>query len=194
MLTTISRSNGLMIRQVGTCIYLRTIILTLVVNIVFEEEEEASKALRALALDTEVEVDRLTEREAAKFDKSKPDVEFTIRFSKIGDRKVKNAAQFSRYYLMNPEEEQKYKSAKYVSRSLREREPLGRKSRVLSDDEDDIDLFPSKAEDIVIPEEKPEEDDRTTRSSSLADRVTLSKPSRSLADRLSMLDDDDLFK
>lgn len=183
-----------MILRVSTCIGVLVIPTNNpnLVNVVFEEKEEASNALKSLTKDSETELDVLTERDAFQFDKAKPDVEFTIRMSKISDKKVKRAAQYSRYYLMNPEEEKKFKMAKYVSRSFRDREPLGRKSRILSDDEDEIDLFPQRAnEEAVIRDSQWTTSEMN--STPLSERVSISE-SNPLSERLGDLDDDDLFK
>jgi hypothetical protein len=167
------------------------------VNVVFEENDEAHRALNALTEDRQKKFDHLTERRSFQYNKSLPDVELTVRMSKIGDKKMKGAAQFSRYYLMNPDEEKKYRMAKYVTRSFRDREPIGRKSRILSDDEDDVDLFPMMADNAVISEEtstKQASENRSSEEVVLPEERKTSLKSNPLAERIGSLDDDDLFK
>ncbi|ODV73450.1 NCBP3 domain-containing protein CYBJADRAFT_167499 [Cyberlindnera jadinii NRRL Y-1542] len=170
-------------------------------NIVFEENEQASNALKSLSQDTSPELDNSNERLAHQFDPMQKDVEFWTRVSKIGDKKIKHASQYSRYYLLNPDEEKKYKMKRNLEKRYRDREPLGRRARMLSDEEDDDeDLFPekaSKANDI-------DKDDSVNPLSErmknpISQRLQHSNFEHSLdngGNALSQkdLDDDDLFK
>lgn len=131
------------------------------VNIVFENDEDATDALKKLALDQEKVFEATDEREAQKFDK--PEVLLTLRMSNLSDKKVKNAAQYSRYYLYNPPKHETERRRKPRSKGhgsdYREREPVVFKRTSRSEDDDDgIDLFPDKAASIVNKKEIRDDD------------------------------------
>ncbi|CCH46719.1 hypothetical protein BN7_6316 [Wickerhamomyces ciferrii] len=117
------------------------------VNVVFESDEEAKDALNNLTLNGEIELQPSEERQAQKIKSDKPDTHLTIRISNLSDKKVKNAAAYSRYYLYNPPKyELDKEKRKSKGNNYREREPVRfRRSNVDDDDDDGTDLFPEKA-------------------------------------------------
>jgi len=125
------------------------------VNVVFESNEDASNALNKLSLHQNKEYPVSEERIAQDF--GKPEINLTLRMSNLSDKKVKNAAVYSRYYLYNPPKHERERTRKprrrrdSRSRSsgddrYREREPVVFKRSVGTDNDDDgEDLFPEKA-------------------------------------------------
>lgn len=112
-----------------------------IVNIVFEEDSEAQETLSKLST---TEVTNIQEERPIKSMAGQKDQELTARISNTGDKKVKNAAQYSRYYLFNPQEEKKYRKRD----NYRERQPVRRRRSNV-----DEELFPSKASEFITPDE-----------------------------------------
>ncbi|ODQ57829.1 hypothetical protein WICANDRAFT_81157 [Wickerhamomyces anomalus NRRL Y-366-8] len=117
-------------------------------NVVFENDEDASTNLKKFTKEQDREFSPTDEREAQDFE-GKPDVSITLRISNLSDKKVKNAAQYSRYYLYNPPNHGTERRSRKSSRgsSYREREPVVFKRSNSRDVEEDDgnDLFPDKA-------------------------------------------------
>lgn len=129
-------------------------------NVVFDDDEDAKTSLKKLTKEGDKEFLPTDEREAQLFE-DKPEVLLTLRMSNLSDKKVKNAAQYSRYYLYNPPKHEftrrRPKSRSSSSGEYREREPVvfrrsRSRDRELEDAEanneesdDGNDLFPDKA-------------------------------------------------
>lgn len=144
-------------------------------NIAFDLDSQANDLLRALTQDKDQEFDSLTEREVVQYDPTKPDHVMKARLSTLNDKKVKNAALYSRYYLFNPESAKgRDVSDRSRSNGYRDREP--RKRRPINDDED---LFPEK-----VTEGADTTNNRRTETSDVGDDVDLlshlDKPSDNL--------------
>ncbi|OHE92433.1 hypothetical protein CORC01_12294, partial [Colletotrichum orchidophilum] len=74
-------------------------------NLLFGSESTAQEALRALSAIDIADVTQLPPRETipAKAVTSHPDLNIQIRFAVVSDRKVRGAAERSRFYLLHPE-------------------------------------------------------------------------------------------
>jgi hypothetical protein len=74
-------------------------------NLVFNSESAAQEALKLLAAVEILDVTQLPPLEVlpAKLIPDKPEIALQVRFALESDRKVKGAAQRSRFYLLNPE-------------------------------------------------------------------------------------------
>jgi hypothetical protein len=156
------------------------------VNIVFEKDEDANSLLSKISID-EISDDKI-ERLIHPLVQSKRDIAFTARISDSQDKKVKNAAQYSRYYLFNPKEHERGSRSK--KSGYREREPASRRRRRGS--EDDIDLFPSKVSSESDSAHIIQSEDIESNSSLLGRIGENLKVSEKIASK--DLDDDDLFK
>lgn len=161
-------------------------------NVVFEKEEDANSVLEKLSLNKEP--DNKVVRLIHPINENKRDIAFSARISNSDDKKVKNAAQYSRYYLFNPKEE-KRRRPRNDQNDYRERETVARRRR----NNDEEDLFPSK----VIEENNSPLIDRigkSTEDNSLIDSIGETTEDKSLINRIGQanssehLDDDDLFK
>lgn len=153
-------------------------------NVVFEDNSSAKALLNALTPD---EVDKelipeLTERDAKQYDKSKPEIEFKVRMTRWDDKKVKNASQYSRYYLLNPDAEKRTRRERRTGGGYRDREHRAR--RPIADDED---LFPNKVTaDDFYGERREESKEGSDKSGDLLNRITI-KSSKGSDDLLSRI-------
>lgn len=74
-------------------------------NLVFTEESSAAEAIRALSSLEIADATQVAPLELlpAKAFSEKPDANLQIRFAVLSDKKIVGAAQYSRFYLLNPE-------------------------------------------------------------------------------------------
>lgn len=116
-------------------------------NIIFDTPDEASESLVALTKEYEEKsLEPTVERAARIYDKTMPEIDLTIRIANTDDKKLKNASAYSRFYLINPEEQQNYRREQITYRNddrtpeFREREKRRRKRAI----NDEGDLFPER--------------------------------------------------